>query len=470
MFKIRNLYLAAFALILIFLFTRLYKIETSLLFFNDIGRDFLTLFKWQETGKPPLLGPQTSALPFNQSAIYFYLLYPFYLITGHSPYASLIAYASFYIISFITGLYFLRKYPRLEKSLLLVFLLIIVHPQYIIQGRFIWNPSFVTPCILVAFYSLIVYLEQKNPKKILLIASAFGISLATAFSYSAVPTLIAFVVLMLYRKPKKTLQYYLYIAISLLMTNLPTIVFELRHNFLLSKMMLFGDKIDQGKNFLSARISSLSEFTFATTWPWVLLYLVFIILFFYFNRVKKRNNFFENSFFLFFFTLALTILMPISIHSHYVFGVLPLLFLTVSFLRIKYIYLSAIFFYIIFIKAALRENYFAPARHNLAELQSCAKSFCEQQEKPLYIGNQSSHHPYHNAMEFQYLMSEAGCEVRDINTENGQATEMAVVLDDDVYEHGKTSYNELTLFGESKEKTRFVCSDSLEVVILEKTK
>ncbi|MBU1033806.1 hypothetical protein KKI22_02530 [Patescibacteria group bacterium] len=468
MFKIRKLYIAAFALIVLFLFTRFYKIETSLLFFNDIGRDFLTLFKWQETGKPPLLGPQTSALPFNQSAVYFYLLYPFYLITGHSPYASLIAYISFYIISLIAGLYFLRHYPRLEKSLLLVFLLIIVHPQYIIQGRFIWNPSFVTPCILAAFYSLIVYLEQQKPQKILLILSAFTISLATAFSYSAVPALIAFAALMLYRKPKKALEYYLCIVLSLLIINLPTLVFEFRHDFLLSGMMLFGDKLDQGKNFISARISSLSEFSFATTWPWAMLYLVFLILFFYFSRAKKKNNFFENSFLLFFLTLVLTIFMPVSVHSHYIFGILPLLFLTISFLRLKYIYLSAIFFYIIFIKAALREDYFAPARHSLAELQSCAESFCKQQKEPLYISNQSSHHPYHNAMEFQYLMSEAGCKVKDINTENGQALEMAVVLDDDVYEHGKTSYNELTLFGQSKEKDRFVCSDSLEIVTLEK--
>ena len=45
---------------------------------------------------------------------------------------------------------------------------------------------------------------------------------------------------------------------------------------------------------------------------------------------------------------------------------------------------------------------------------------------------------------------------------------MAVVLDDDVYEHGRTSYYELTLFGESKEKERFRCNDTLEIVLLEK--
>lgn len=466
--KIRNLYLVAFVLVLVFLWTRFYKIETSLLFFNDIGRDFLALFKWQETGRPPLLGPQTSALPFNQSAIYFYLLYPFYLLSGHSPYASLIAYSAFYIVSFVLGLYFLRFYPRLEKSLTLVFLLITVHPQYIIQGRFIWNPSFVTPCLVAAFYTLAVYLVQKKPKPILLMTSAFTLALATAFSYSAVPTLVIFLLLVLYRQRKAFLPYLLYTGASLFLVNLPTLFFEIRHGFLLSKMMLFGEKIDQGHNFFLDRLASLSEFSLGTTWLWALVFLICLFLFVYLSHRREKNLFLEYSFFLFAGTLLLTLLMPVSFHSHYVFGLLPLLFLLISFLNARFIYLSAIFLYVVFMQSALEANYFAPARHNLAELQNCAESFCATNKQPLYISNQSKHHPYHNAMEFQYLMSEAGCQVKDINTENGQASIMAVVLDDDVYEHGKTAYYELTLFGESTEKERFKCSKTLEIVLLEK--
>jgi hypothetical protein len=160
--------------------------------------------------------------------------------------------------------------------------------------------------------------------------------------------------------------------------------------------------------------------------------------------------------------------LPVSFHSHYVFGLLPLFFLLISFLRARYIYLLAIFLYIVFLKAALQANYFAPARHSVSDLQNCAQNFCQKYQKPLFISNQSSHHPYHNAMEFQYLMSEAGCQVKDINTENGQANMMAVVLDNDLYEHGKTAYYELTLFGESKEKEHFKCSETLEIVVLEK--
>jgi len=61
-------------LAILFVILRLYNINNSLFFINDTGRDMAVLQSWQNTGKIPLLGPQTSALPINQSAIYFYLL------------------------------------------------------------------------------------------------------------------------------------------------------------------------------------------------------------------------------------------------------------------------------------------------------------------------------------------------------------------------------------------------------------
>jgi len=278
--KIRKLHLVAALLIALFLLTRLYKINISFDFINDMGRDFLALWQWHQTGKPPLLGPQTSALPFNQSAIYFYLLYPFYLLSGQSYYASLIAYLVFYILSFIAGLYFLRHYPRLEKSLLVVFFLVTIHPQYIAQGRFIWNPSFVTPCLLAAFYSLLLYLQKESFKntsnnlvkfqksqRLLLMLSAFSLALATGFSYSSAPAVLAFIILLICLKRQAMLPYLRYLVASLFLVNLPTVVFELRHGFLLSKMMLFGDKLPQSGNSFTARLLDLSNYSFASTRP-----------------------------------------------------------------------------------------------------------------------------------------------------------------------------------------------------------
>lgn len=469
------LYLTAFTLILLFLWTRFYKIETSLLFFNDIGRDFLALWQWRQTGRPPLLGPQTSALPFNQSAIYFYMLYPFYLLSGHSPYASLLAYSAFYVLSFILGLYLLRQFPRLQRSLLLVFALLTIHPQYIIQGRFIWNPSFVTPCLLVAIYSLLIYLQEAKPDSKKLLISALALGLAISFSYSVAPLLIAVLGLLLYRARQSLGRFMIYLMGSLALWNLPTAVFELRHGFLLSKMMLFGSSPDQGGNFFWTRVTRLIDFAFVVpAWGFYLFLLVLFGAYYLLWRQSSsglrtdRQQFANHSLFLFTATLLATVLAPVSMHSHYIFGVLTVFFVLISFLPRQLFYFALVFIIGISLLGAWQSKYFATARHSVAELQACAVHFCASYRQPLFISNQSSHHPYHNAMEFQYFMSEAGCQVHDINTQTEQAQNMAVVLDGDTYEHGKTSFNELSLFGKAQEKERFICEKDLEVVMLEK--
>ena len=146
------LYLLSLFILFVFIFFRLYKITNSFLFFGDPGRDFLVLENWLITHKPPLLGPQTSALPFNQSAIYFYLLMPLYLITGKSLFSTIYTYVIVYSFAYIIGFLGFRHKPRLLQILLVSFYLISLQPQYIIQGRYIWNPSFVPLCVGIVYF------------------------------------------------------------------------------------------------------------------------------------------------------------------------------------------------------------------------------------------------------------------------------------------------------------------------------
>jgi hypothetical protein len=94
------------------------------------------------------------------------------------------------------GLFLLRNRPHWRNSLLIVFFLICLHPQYVIQNRFVWNPSFVTPPLLFAFYAFLAlrekYLNKKHMDKILSWLFTLALALALGFSYSLVPAFIAF--------------------------------------------------------------------------------------------------------------------------------------------------------------------------------------------------------------------------------------------------------------------------------------
>lgn len=79
MLKNKRAWFVLIFILIVFIFLRVHRIEETLNFQNDIGRDYLVLLEWYQSGKPPLLGPQNSAVPFNQSAFYFYLFFLFLL-------------------------------------------------------------------------------------------------------------------------------------------------------------------------------------------------------------------------------------------------------------------------------------------------------------------------------------------------------------------------------------------------------
>ena len=79
---------------------------------------------------------------------------------------------------------------------------------------------------------------------------------------------------------------------------------------------------------------------------------------------------------------------------------------------------------------------------------------------------QAGAYPYHNGIEFQYLLRESGCQVKSLDTQNEQARVMTVFVEDSVYQHGQTAYNELTQFGASTEEQIIHCSPKLQVHVL----
>jgi hypothetical protein len=82
-----------------------------------MGRDLQVLFDMIQNHKPVLLGPQTSALPINQSPLYFYLLLPFYILTNQSFLSASITLSFVYITLFIFSLYQFRTDKIISRTL-----------------------------------------------------------------------------------------------------------------------------------------------------------------------------------------------------------------------------------------------------------------------------------------------------------------------------------------------------------------
>lgn len=486
----------ALSLSLGFIWLRFYKIEISLAFFNDIGRDFLELWEWQKTGKPPLLGPQTSALPFNQSAVYFYLLMPVFLVTSASLLSTIYTCGLIYAGLIWLGCWWTARYQSSwQKQLWLLIVLLALQPQMIIQQRFVWNPSFIVGWLAIVLWLSwqLVATPPKNWRWSHLAIWGGFISLAASFSYSVAPVIIAAAVLSFFWWHWNAIKLWFWAGVGLVFWNLPTLVFELRHGFLLTKMMLHGDKLSQipttwqtkfweiGQYLVGVIPGATSQFQINLTQTLWLIWIGLVsswLMKELFNWWQWRNSAGQLRRFSprFIFTaswwlgsLVITVLMPVAVQSHYIFGLLLLGLASLVTLphRSRWLVIIALLF--IWLQPGWFRVYWHPARHSLDQLEACSQQICQQVKAPLFVSIQAGYHPYHNATEYLYLLRRAGCDIKDVANFPESAALMAVIEDASVYEHGKTAYNELTLFGPSQVKDTISCQSDLKVYLLAKS-
>jgi hypothetical protein len=477
LYRRRWLLLLTLGITLLFVFLRGYKLVDTLYFRNDIGRDFLELMDWQETGKPPLLGPLTSAVSFNQSAFYFYFFYPVFILTNHSYLSTSITLILMYVMAFWMGVYLLRNDRPTLRLLLATAFLLAIHPQVITQNRFVWNPSFVPLFTSIAFFAFIKLQQQFDWKK----AWIFGLSLAfaTGMSVSAVPAVVSFALLSLVIFKLKSLRLLITTTISHLFVFLPFLAFELKYNFQITARLLGRGQLKMfpEETTLSFKSPRLVQYLFEGLPDWRLGVGVLFVLclvgcvWLMATKTKSWKEVTEKpmvmAFSLFLITSLLTLVIPVPMEAHYIFGPLTFLLIFIATLPNKIAAPAILVATLLWLQPTILMSHFQRAPRTIAETDSCMQTLCQQVKDPIFVSVQSSLHN-HTGPEFRFLMKDNGCQVKYIEFEPNAAQLMAVIVDDSSYHHGQTAYDELTLFGTSDEISQLECSDKLEVRLLQR--
>lgn len=461
-------------LVLLFCFLRLYKLPESLLFYNDMGRDFIALLNWSESGKPPLLGPQTSVLSYNQTAWYFYLLYPVFLISDHS------AFSSTYTVIIVTTalllalLYVARKNRSLTSLALISFGLLAIHPQVVLQNRFVWNPSFLPIFLLTA--TLFFFLQWSKYNRFYMLVTVLLLAFACGFSYSAVPFAGLLFLYAIIKHRSKLLEIVCMGVAAATLVFLPTIAFEIRHEFTLTKLALVGQTTPQAVLPFLQKYQLLAQYLFPAPNNWSnYLFLLFcgcILYGIYFyakstQREKRAQYIFLSVSFL--VLLLATFILPIALEKHYIFPLLTLVVLLVARLPQKLNYVLPAFFALIWLNPAMTQQYFGRPVRTVAEMQSCYQQFCDSWKYPAYVSMESGVLVgYHNALDHQFFLREAGCQILDIEKTQDQANHMIVIGDNANYTHDLSAYHELTLFGNAQQIIETSCTETLKIYVLEK--
>jgi 4-amino-4-deoxy-L-arabinose transferase-like glycosyltransferase len=216
------------------LFVRIYRTEALLGFYYDQGRDAMVIWRLWYESKFFLIGPVTGLAGIFLGPFYYYLISPFYLISGGDPVlpAVFLAFLSTIAIYFL----FLLGKEFQDKTTGLIAAVIGAFSYYIVlASRWLSNPTSILLSSVLLLFSMWKIIKGESKKWWIVIALLIGISLhfeaASAVFY--LPMILVFAVWQKKNFPdKKTL---LISSVVFIGTLLPQMLFNFRHGNILFK-------------------------------------------------------------------------------------------------------------------------------------------------------------------------------------------------------------------------------------------
>jgi len=337
--------LVLYLLLIIGSFLRLQGVfSNSFAFTYDVGRDMLALWNIVYDHKIPLIGATTGLAGVFYGPWWYYFLTPFFVIFRGDPQGiaflmSVIGVLSI-VLSYILGV------KLAGKPLGLIFAAFTsISPVLISLSAQIWNPNIAPLFVMILLYLLykIYSAKQKTGGRYyLLLGVLVGINIDLEIVYGIMLMLGTVVSLGIIKNKNIGLKNFLLLVIGGLFIASPRIIFDLRHDFLMTNSLirfLIEGKSSGGLNEIIAvflnRVSILFDFfnsTIAlenkTIGAILLLFIILPIVFFYKKSEDIIKKFILTISIMLLFFLFGTTFFSYDIWPHYLVGV-PVLFLLI---------------------------------------------------------------------------------------------------------------------------------------------
>lgn len=340
----------------IFLFVVLLAISTYLkvapiLHYNfpftmDQARDMLDIREIVVGLHPVLIGPTTSINGVFLGPFYYYFNVLPFLVSGGDPAFLVYWNILWYTIAAIAIYYF--NYKKDKTFAFFASSLFLMVPAFFYSARYFWSANPMPYVTTFYFLALIYFIQKRNFKTSLLVGLICGLSMQfeSAFGVLFFPFLLVYSLIR--RVPLKiTLASFL----GFFVTLLPQVLFELRHNFLMTKTFLhevsgqsqiLGEKltfpeafVSHLKTFLEFRAEIFEVPIYITS---TLMILAIGYLLFRFKKLSSsRREYFLASLLFIIFAMAFYSWYLHPLKGWYLLGI-----------RIPYIFILGLFFSEIF--------------------------------------------------------------------------------------------------------------------------
>ena len=238
-----KIYILLSILLVLALFARVYRTEDLLGFYYDQGRDAKVIWRLWHEGRPFLIGPVTGLQGIFLGPLYYYLIAPFYLIGGGSPIipAVFLAFLSTIAVFF---LYYLGWKFESRVTGFIAATIGALSLELVKAGRWLANPTPILLISMLLLWSMWKIVDGNNKQMAsgsesqrlgewIAIAFLIGISLqfeaASAVYY--LPMILVFALWQRKNLPNKKI--ILIASFFFLLTLLPQIAFNFRHENIL---------------------------------------------------------------------------------------------------------------------------------------------------------------------------------------------------------------------------------------------
>lgn len=237
--KFKSRHILLILLLLAATFVRLYRLPATLTFLEDEGRDLLMAKRMLDTGRPVLLGPQTSTGNMYLGPLYYYFITPALSASGMDPLGPAVLIA----LSGVLTVYLLYRFGTTwfgRSAGYLSALMYALLPLPILFTRNSWNPNLVPLIALLTAWAVVKLASPESRlRHYLYLGFLFGILIQLHYMAILFIAAAGLVVAITDRHEWQTLVKGMLLTLAgFILVLSPFLLFELRNDFVNSQALL----------------------------------------------------------------------------------------------------------------------------------------------------------------------------------------------------------------------------------------
>lgn len=286
------------------------------LFGFDQGLFYEAVYKIVVLHQPTLIGAEVGGIGgFFQGPGWYYLLSFFFIAFNGDPYGAMVLMFLLGVLSIVLAGLLFYKQNGIVFALIFSFL-IAFSPGIISQSRFFWPPFVITPLTILFIFAI---QSTYSHKKYYLPLAFFLLGIMTHFEIATGGSLLlSTIITLFFVRPKNVISARIIgiTFIAFFVTQLPIVLFDLRHNFIgtkgLLKFLTIGSSTHTTYSF-SNHIDMYKDVLLIVTGNWQLALLCLALIVYSTLRILRKKTKTQEKKIILFIILCPTVLFMLFI-------------------------------------------------------------------------------------------------------------------------------------------------------------